>query len=101
MNKMLLLKEEELNRLKSYKIDGHSLEIETYNNCSDISKIWWNYNNNMASIPILWNGEKKDFAYNSVDRILTSRQKKILLARIKKVYECLKEKREIIKGELV
>lgn len=93
-----------LNEIKKYcnfKIDNHRIEIELYNNCLEVSKIWYSYDNNWKSIELYWNNDKNDFMYNYSNTFFTNRQKNILLNRINKINSKIKDLKNAIKTAVI
>lgn len=97
MENIYLKKLNEIKKYCNFKIDNHRIEIELYNNCLEICKIWYSYDNNWKSVDLYWNNDKNDFMYNYSNIFFTNRQKKILLNRINKINSKIKDLKNAIK----
>lgn len=64
----------------TFKIDNHIIDLE-YNN-TNVIKLWYQYNNNKSMMYFFYDLENKTFTACNIDRIFTSRQKKILLKKL-------------------
>lgn len=84
-----------------FKIDNHIIEVELYKNYLGISKLWYNYNNNLSSISLYWNENTNDFMYNYSKTFFTCRQYKILINKINKINNKIKNLKYIIHNKRV
>lgn len=64
----------------TFKIDGHVIDLEY--NCTSVIKIWYQYNNNKNMTYLFYDLENKTFTGGNIDRLFTSRQKKMLLKKL-------------------
>lgn len=73
--------------IDKFKIDNHIIETYLINNF--LIKIYYNYNNNYNCLSFIYSIKEEKFygSDNLIDNILTKRQQKILIDKIKKIYK--------------
>lgn len=78
------------------KIDNHIMEYNCYVN-RDIITIYFNYNNNLECIKLMYNFKEKYFfgCDNAIENIMTKRQIKIFEKQLENIIKYIKIKRII------
>lgn len=64
----------------TFKIDSHVIDLEY--NCTSVIKICYQYNNNKNITYLFYNLDNKNFTEGNINRLFTSRQRKMLLKKL-------------------